>query len=423
MAGIWDYEYAVSRRARRPFGLGWTHRAVFNDIASAAAVALIPAEHSDWLGVAPSPADVHAPVLVDSDALLDWRPGRALVTLFYRPLTADEWLGANPDHGILLGNVGAEAERVRLARSTTDTWGTLSVVEGPGTGGGSWKVIAGSNLITNYDYIAEIYAVIEDMATYYDPFVAMSGFYNSAPLTFMPAIGIKGSGISTGTAFATTVDKFTDAMVGEQIEIGEGTYRIEAYTSPQAITLDSDPSASGGADFEVIGREAITGTASSSGTTLTSTADKFYPPMVGSRIAIAGTNYIITGYTSSKVVTLSADPSATGAAFGVASSEVGKWRLIGLNKTPRPGASELYTCRYQFRINRRGWNQPTISEQFTVNPYQYGVLDGVTGDPVSNRYSNVYRPTRDTSSTKEFIFFEGGDFSDLADLLTDSWAA
>jgi len=421
---IWDYEHSLSRQIAKKSGLRRTCRAVFESIPAASVTELLPADYSLFPGETGKSAAVLDETLVIPNRQ---RPGYSDVTLTYRTLTCDEWLEANPDHGVLLGDVMTQAERVRLARSTTDSWGSLSVVEGPGTEGRSWKVISGSNVIIHFDYVAEIYAVIEDMATYYDPYTSMTEFYNSTLLNFMPTVGIKGSGESDGTTFTTTVDKFTESMEGRKIKIEGTEYRIVTYVSPMEIELDDDPEVPEGADFEILDREEISGTATSSLSNgdilLTSTEDTFYAPMVGSAIKIEGTNYVITNYVSPTVVHLNANPNVTGASFAVASSAIGKWRMIGLSSTPRVGQANLNTCRYQFGLNRRGWNQPTISEGFVVTPYRSQVVDFDTGDPLPDTYCNVSRPVRTDSYTRQFIFFEGGDFSGLADLLTDSWTS
>ncbi len=63
-----------------------------------------------------------------------------------------------------------------------------------------------------------------------------------------------------------------------------------------------------------------TGTGTSSGAgglTFTATVAKFFPTMVGRALTIASVDFTITAFTSSTIVTLSADPSASGADFTV----------------------------------------------------------------------------------------------------------
>lgn len=215
MADIWDYEHFISRNSARLSGRGWTRRAVFEGIPVDQAELLIPAEYTPFPGSTGKHAEV---LMVASSDPNRRRPTCAVVTLDYRPLIWDEWLEANPNHAVLLSQTGAYGERIRALPGTAagfddsfwtptlDMYGvkdvntpnflgitgsasssSLQVIEGPDPEAGTeWEVTSGTNYVTKYRPIYEVYAVVDDLDSYYYPYVATCGCYNDVPLEGFP---------------------------------------------------------------------------------------------------------------------------------------------------------------------------------------------------------------------------------------------
>jgi hypothetical protein len=142
-----------------------------------------------------------------------------------------------------------------------------------------------------------------------------------------------GSTLASGTVTSSTVTVtatsaiFTSGMIGQAIYDSSGTRRIIiAYTSTTVVTVDSAPSwtsvaitvgGSGGTDYSQQNSAQATGTATSSTTTVTATTGIFTSNMVGNIISDGTTRKVITGFTSSTVITVDSAPSWTSATIYV----------------------------------------------------------------------------------------------------------
>ncbi len=134
----------------------------------------------------------------------------------------------------------------------------------------------------------------------------------------------------TTTITVSGAAPFTSAMAGTAsiLITDEGTFAIASYTSSTVVDVTGDASA---ASSDTYSLELVTGVYDSSetvnATTLTAAGGTpFYPSMVGKSIVVTdiGT-FIITGYTSTTVITVSGDATATTKPFSVAGD--GDFRL------------------------------------------------------------------------------------------------
>jgi len=176
MAGLWDYESVVSRRARRKHARGWTRRAIFESVPADIAESLVPPEGTPW----PGESGKEAAVLMDSDVEFDHTPRRGLenlarIILYYWPRTWEQWLEAHPNKGVLIG-------RSNLISEPCKTWNG-KILEGRDpsdlTGRTKWKITSGSNTLFRGQGVYEVYAVINNRDTYFYPYVSKVGGYNS----------------------------------------------------------------------------------------------------------------------------------------------------------------------------------------------------------------------------------------------------
>ncbi len=217
---IWQYKSSVNEDISGLAGKGFTRRVVFTGVPVNQVEGLLPAEYTPY----PGESGKRAAVLMKRDVKFQDRVGktpakaRARVTLFYRPLTFDEWLEANPNHAVLFARTGSYSERILAAPTAAGPFddnflspllGLLSVqdanqpnflgvtgtasdgedkiIEGPDAEAGTtWVVTSGSNTITKYRQIYEVYAVVNDLDAHYFPFASKVGRYNEFALEGFP---------------------------------------------------------------------------------------------------------------------------------------------------------------------------------------------------------------------------------------------
>ena len=213
--GLATYETARSRRAKRIHGRGWTRRVVFKNVPYATAESLVPAEYTPY----PGETGKEAAVLIDSDVEQDWRPALSMVTLYYRPLTWEEWLEAHPNKGVLFADSGAKSDRVSIVDG--------NVLEGPDLtdGESKWVITSGTNVIFRSQGVYEIYAVINNSDYYFFQFVGAVGRWNLNIMNKFPL-----------TPFASAAGQFLLTMLSRRPRQGTG----RQFTLRARFQLDLD---------------------------------------------------------------------------------------------------------------------------------------------------------------------------------------
>ena len=201
-------------------GKGFTRRVVYTGVPSNRVESLLPAEYTPF----PGESGKRAAVLMKRQVKFQDRVGRTTqksksrVVLFYRPLTFDEWLEANPNHAVLFARTGSFSSRILAAPTAAGPFnnsifgpllqlfsvkdinrpnflgitgsasdGEDKVIEGPDAEAGTtWVVTSGTNVITKYRQIYEVYAVVDDLDSHFYPFTSKIGRYNQFALTGFP---------------------------------------------------------------------------------------------------------------------------------------------------------------------------------------------------------------------------------------------
>jgi hypothetical protein len=143
--------------------------------------------------------------------------------------------------------------------------------------------------------------------------------FGSPSGTISAAITYDGVTYSTLTVASAT---FNAAMVGQVVKFTTttNTYTIAAYVSPTSITVAGNASAETG-DFTILCTisGSITYAALTGLSTATATTACFYPSMVGRTMTFVttGNAYVVAGYTSATVVTLTGDAHTESGLFSV----------------------------------------------------------------------------------------------------------
>jgi len=188
LATIWDYRSRVGRRAARSARGGWTRQVVCEGVPADLAEDLVP---DDW-ELYPGTSGQGAPRLIEAQVDRDWRPadddaqGYARVVLNYRPLTFDEYLESNPNHGIILARSGASTIRA----NSYEDGGTRYILDGldytDTTGKTKWEIERGDAVRFEPQPILELYACTDNRDIFVFPYLSKVGSYNSGNMYNFP---------------------------------------------------------------------------------------------------------------------------------------------------------------------------------------------------------------------------------------------